>query len=240
MKVKTLKCKNCKEKHTPFNSLDNWCKEIDCQTAKAMHLLGQKKKQDEKAEKKQKHEWAKEKKEKAPYLYPKKYKGKLADACQMLARKIDNYFGYLCIDCGKPYGKQQDGGHFNSKGKNMSIAFNLHNIHSQKSDCNQNGLGGGRERQYYDGLISRYGAKYAEYVDIGLQKEFKYIGLLDTEIAEKLAIVAKLNRDFDTFKLTSSIGARTMFNNIIGIYQTDIGEVDLVENKIDNPQHKLF
>jgi hypothetical protein len=31
-----------------------------------------------------------------------------------------------------------------------------------------------------------------------------------------------------------------MFNNIIGIYKTDIGEVDLIENKEDSPQHKLF
>ena len=233
MKPKTLKCKNCKEKHTPFNSLDNWCKNIDCQTAKAMHLLGNKKKSDMK---KQRDEDNK----KLPGLYPRKYKGLLAIECQKLARMIDNKFKFLCIDCGSPYGKQQDGGHFNSKGKNMSIAFNLHNIHSQKSDCNRNGLGGGRERQYYDGLISRYGLKYAEYVDVGLQKEFKYIGLLDTEIYEKLAVVRKLIRDFDTFKLTSSIGARTMFNNIIGIYKTDIGEVDLMSDNDDAILNTLF
>ncbi len=232
-KKKELKCKNCKEKHTPYNSLDNWCKKIDCQTAKAMYLLDQK-------NKKQKKEWAKEKKEKAPYLYPRKYKNVLAQEIQKLARMIDNVFYDTCIDCGKPYGKQQDGGHFNSKGKNMSIAWNLHNIHSQKSDCNRNGLGGGRERQYYDGLIARYGIVYAKYVDIGLQKEFQYIGLLDNEIAEKLAIVRKLIRDFDTFKLSSSISARCMFNTLIGIYKTDIAEVDLIENKSDNLENQLF
>ena len=233
MKAKTLKCKNCKEKHTPFNSLDNWCKKVLCQTAKAMEYLEKKKKNDKKVQREEDNK-------KLPGLYPRKYKGFLDKECQKLARMIDNKFGFNCIDCGNPYGKQQDGGHFNSKGKNRSIAWNLHNIHSQKSDCNRNGLGGGRERQYYDGLISRYGAKYAEYVDIGLQKEFEYIGLNNDEIGEKLALVRKLIRDFDTFKLSSSIGSRTMFNNIIGIYKTDIGEVDLVENKKDNFQNTLF
>jgi len=230
------RCKNpnCKKKFEPRVFLQKHCME----TNECLQMeLDYKKAQSEKNKKK---EWAKEKKEKAPYLYPRKYKNVLAQEIQKLARMIDNVFYDTCIDCGKPYGKQQDGGHFNSKGKNMSIAWNLHNIHSQKSDCNRNGLGGGRERQYYDGLIARYGIVYAKYVDTGLQKEFQYIGLLDNEIAEKLAIVRKLIRDFDTYKLTSSIGARTMFNNIIGIYKTDIGEVDLVENKDDEKLNSLF
>ena len=140
----------------------------------------------------------KEKKDKAPYLYPKKYKGLLDKECQKLARMIDNHFKFNCIDCDRPFGKQQDGGHFNAKGKNASLRWNLHNIHSQRSECNCNGLGGGRERQYYEGLIKRYGKEYAELVDIGLQVKYKYIGLKDNEISEKLAIVRKLIRDFKT------------------------------------------
>ena len=161
----------------------------------------------------------KQKKERSPYVYPKKYKSYLNDECQKLARMIDAKFGFItCIDCGKPFGKQCDGGHFNSKGKNATIAWNLHNIHSQKSDCNRNGLGGGRERQYYDGLISRYGLEYAEMVDVGLQKKYPYIGLNESEVAEKLAIVRKLIRDFDTFNFSSSIQARDICNQIIAIY----------------------
>lgn len=230
------RCKNqnCRDKFDTKYFLQKHCMEKD----ECIRLELEYKK--EQVNKQQKKDWDKEKKEKAPYLYPRKYKNLLAQEIQKLARQIDNYFKFDCIDCGKPYGKQQDGGHFNSKGKNMSIAWNLHNIHSQKSDCNRNGLGGGRERQYYNGLIERYGVKYAEYVDTGLQKEFEYIGLLDTEIAEKLAIVRKLNREFDTFVLTSSISARCMFNNLIGIYKTDIGEIDLIENKNDKEKNKLF
>lgn len=224
----------CKDKFEPKVFLQKHCMEKD--ECIQMELDYKK----EKAKKAQKKEWAKEKKEKAPYLYPRKYKNLLALEVQKLARMIDNYFKFTCIDCGEPFNGQQDGGHFNSKGKNMSLAWNLHNIHSQRNNCNRNGLGGGRERQYYDGLIKRYGKKYAEYVDVGLQKEFKYIGLLDNEIADKLAIVRKLIRDFDTFNLTTGISARTMFNNLIGIYKTEKGEIDLIENTKDSHQHKLF
>ena len=37
-----MKCKSCKEQHEPFNSLDNWCKKIDCQVKKALYLLEKK------------------------------------------------------------------------------------------------------------------------------------------------------------------------------------------------------
>jgi hypothetical protein len=56
-------------------------------------------------------------------------------------------------------------------------------------------------------------------VDIGLQAKYKYIGLKENEIADKLAIVRKLIRDFDTFKLNDGAHARDLFNSIIGIYK---------------------
>jgi hypothetical protein len=210
------RCKKCNEKFEQYQFNNKYCKEIDCQTEKGMDLL---RKSKEKKEKDRKKEWNAEKKAKAPYLYPKKYKGFLDKECQKLARMIDNKFQLNCIDCERPFGKQQDGGHFNSKGKNRSLAWNLHNIHSQRSECNRNGLGGGRERQYYDGLISRYGVEYAELVDVGLQVKYPYIGLKDDEIGDKLELVRKLIRDFNTFVLRDGIQAREMFNNLIGIYK---------------------
>lgn len=184
----------------------------ECITAFRVSVQNAQKKKEDKA-------WNQKKREKMPSLYPRKYKGFLDKECQKLARMIDNRFNYNCIDCDRPFGKQQDGGHFNSKGKNRSLAWNLHNIHSQRSECNCNGLGGGRERQYYDGLIKRYGQDYAEMVDVGLQKKYKYIGLKDNEISEKLAVIRKIIRDFDTFVLTGGVQARDLFNNIIGIYK---------------------
>ncbi|MCB0744206.1 MAG: recombination protein NinG [Ignavibacteriae bacterium] len=206
------KCKYCNSKFEQYEFNNKFCKDLDCQTAKAMFLLAKKKKQDDK-------EWNEYKKEAKPRLYPKKYKSKLADECQKLARMIDNKFNYNCIDCDRPFGKQQDGGHFKSKGSNMTLAFNLHNIHSQRSECNCNGLGGGRERQYYDGLIKRYGIEYAEMVDVGLQKKYKHIGLKGNEIAEKLELVRKLIRDFDTFDFKDGNHARELLNKLIGIYK---------------------
>lgn len=206
------KCKYCKEKFEyRFNTLEKACQKIDCKTKEVMSLMEKKRLQKKKAN-------DKEKKEKAPYLNPLKYKGILAKECQHLARLIDLKFNYNCIDCDKPFGNQQDGGHFNSKGKNMSLAWNLHNIHSQRSECNCNGLGGGRERQYYDGLIKRYGNEYAEMVDIGIQVKYRYVGLKENEIAEKIAIVRKLIRDFDTFVFEDGKHAREVLNKLIGIY----------------------
>ena len=210
------RCKKCKQKFEAKFFNQKFCKgNNDCLTAEAMYLLEQKKKADEK-------KWRQEKKEKLPILYPRKYKGYLNQECQKLARKIDNHFGFNCIDCDRPFANQQDGGHFNSKGKNASLSWNLHNIHSQRSECNQNGIGGGRERQYYDGLIKRYGNEYAEFVDVGLQKKYKYIGLKENEIAEKLAIVRKINREFDNIVQDlelNSIELREYFNKKIGIYE---------------------
>lgn len=200
------RCRTCKQKFTPkvFNQ-KNCFENEEC--IKAEYLL------------KRKTQWDKEKKEKEPVLKPKKYKLILAVECQKLARMIDNKFHYNCIDCNRPFGKQQDGGHFKSKGSNTTLAYNLHNIHSQRSECNQNGIGGGRERQYYDGLVQRYGEEYAEFVDVGLQIKYRYIGLKEAEVPEKIAIVRKLIRDFDTFVLTDGKQARELFNQIIGIYK---------------------
>jgi hypothetical protein len=209
------RCKECNDRFKPLNNNPNQkhCLEKDkCITAHAK--LSKKVEFDNNMKIVEK-----QKRERSPIVYPTKYKKYMNDECQKLARMIDAKFGYVtCIDCDKHFGNQVDGGHFNSKGKNPTLAWNLHNIHSQKSDCNQNGIGGGRERQYYDGLINRYGAEYAEMVDIGLQKEYQYIGLTRIEVAEKLAIVRKLIRNFDTFVFKDAIQARTMFNNLIGIY----------------------
>jgi len=170
-------------------------------------------------EKKERSEWIERAKKIDVEVNTKKYKKTLQDEINRLARMIDNRFGLLCIDCGKPYGKQQDAGHFKSVGSNASIRYNLHNIHSQKSDCNQNGLGGGRERQYYNGLIERYGIEYAEFVDLEIQKKYTYIGLMNHEYPAKIKLVRSIIKNFDTYLLESPGQAREIFNKLIGIYK---------------------
>lgn len=133
---------------------------------------------------------------------------------------IDLKFGYVtCIDCGNSYGEQQDGGHFKSVGSNSSLRYNLDNVHSQASNCNRNGMGGGKTLEYYRGLIARYGQSYADYVDSELQLKYPTIKLSEKEVYEKLTLVRSLVKNFNTFELTDSLQARTLFNNLIGIYK---------------------
>lgn len=150
--------------------------------------------------------------------YKKEFKQTLQIEINRLAKMIDAKFSFPCIDCGKPFGKQIDAGHFTSVGANASLRFNLHNIHSQKSDCNQNGLGGGQRLEYRRGLESRYSLYYAEYVEFILPSKYPLIKLTSIEMQEKTKIVRKLIRDFNTFEISDPIKARDYFNKIIGIY----------------------
>lgn len=146
-----------------------------------------------------------------------KNKKKLTDSCQKLARMVDALFGNInCIDCGKPLNEIIDGGHFHSKGNNDTLRYNLHNIHSQRRSCN--GFEGGKHLGYYRGLICRYGQEYADYVDAGMQQQYKYLGLTGKDIVEKLRIVNSLIRNFDTFQFLDSIDAREKLNIMLGIY----------------------
>lgn len=217
---KTLKCKSCKEPHTPFSSLDNWCKKIDCQTKKALFLLEKKKVQDQKVSEVKFKEM--EIRVKAPAR-----KKDLQKDINKLARLIDSKFNYKCIDCGKEYGKQTDAAHLHNSQGNENIRFNLHNLHSAKSDCNQ--FSSEHKVGYRKGIEKRYGAEYLNYIDNEIPLKFKYIGLLENEVKEKLSIVRKLIRTFDTFKLIDGIQARNMFNTIIGIYK---------EYPIENSSHE--
>lgn len=208
-----MRCKLCKSKFLPKVFLQKYCLEnSECIEAE----LSYKKAKQETTRKK---EWNKEKKAKMPILYPRKYKNLLQNEINKLARNIDTKLSYLCIDCGLDYGKQADGSHFHNVQGNENIRFNLHNIHKSRSDCNQ--FHGGRKRLYAEGLEKRYSKKYLEYVDFEMRKQYKTIKLNSIEIAEKLAIVRKLNRDFETFEIGSTkdgIKARNMFNSLIGIY----------------------
>ena len=70
-----------------------------------------------------------------------------------------------------------------------------------------------------DDSFEKYGQEYADYVDIGLQNKYKYLGLSEVEIYDKLKLVRKINRTFHTYVITDPLQARKMFNQIIGIYE---------------------
>jgi len=151
-----------------------------------------------------------------PTVHEKKYKGLLQNEVNKLSRMIDTKFGYtLCIDCGKPFGNQTDAAHFNGVGSNHSIRYNLHNLHSSKSDCNQ--FSDKHKQGYTIGLKERYGESYLTLVE-ELPLKYKYIKISAVEVVEKLKIVRSLVKNFDTFQAENSIAMRENFNNIIGIY----------------------
>lgn len=160
----------------------------------------------------------KERKAKLPELYPKKYRGYLQDEINKLARKIDAKLGHTtCIDCGKTLIgiPQVDAAHFYNSKNHGNIRYNLHNVHSAKSDCNK--YSDNHKVGYRAGIIERYSQAYMDRID-GLDLKYKDIKLTNKEVAEKLAIVRKLNRDFETFEFDNGISARDCFNMIIGIY----------------------
>lgn len=167
-----------------------------------------------------KKDWQKEKKQLLPHVYPVKYKNLLQSQINLLSRKIDAHFGYLCIDCDKMFGKQTDGAHFHNVSGHENIRFNLHNIHSARSDCNQ--YSSEHKTGYRNGIVKRYGASYLDHIDIEIPKKYKYLGLSEVEVFEKLAIVRKINREFEKLvKNTESDGAgmRDYFNVLIGVYK---------------------
>tara|TARA_R110000764_G_scaffold89383_5_gene170891 strand:- start:1328 stop:1957 length:630 start_codon:yes stop_codon:yes gene_type:complete len=206
------KCKECGIKYEQYQFNNKWCKEIDCQTAKGMFLMNKQKEANKKA-------WNKVKKKSRHITHPKEEKGKLQAEINKLSKLIDLKFGYVdCIDCGKPL-DHTDAGHYIAVGANATLRYNLNNIHSQRRGCNRDlARMGSRHTGYYKGLVQRYGNDYAEMVDIGLQNKYKYIGLMNQEIAGKLKIVRSLIRNFDTYDFKSSVLMREMFNKLIGIY----------------------
>lgn len=132
-----------------------------------------------------------------------------------LARLIDAKFGWLCIDCGRPYGKQIDGAHFHSVGSNSSLRYNLHNIHSARSDCNQ--YSATHKQGYESGIKERYGKEYFEMLQ-SLPLQHPSVRLSNLEVTEKLKLVRSLVRNFKTFNFSTALEGREIFNKLIAIY----------------------
>jgi len=159
----------------------------------------------------------KEHKELKIKVYEKENKKYLQDEINKLSRLIDLKFGYTtCIDCNKPFNAQTDAAHYHSRGANSTLRYHLDNLHSARSNCNQ--YSDTHKSGYAIGLIERYGKKYADYVMNEMPLKYSYIKLSPVEVYEKLALVRKLIRDFDSYKFESSLQARKQLNKIIGIY----------------------
>lgn len=200
--MKQKKCKICPELFLPRNTTQVVC------SPKCAVEYNQRQKE---------KKWKEEKKKLSPTIYAKEYKIKLQRSINRLAKLIDAEFGYHCIDCNKPFGSQIDAGHYHSVGSNSSLRYNLHNIHSQRAQpCNQ--WQGGKKKEYYEGLVVRYGQEYADYIDKELPVLYKEIKLSATDVIEKYKIVNKLIKNFPALIFHNGREARIKLNIIIGIY----------------------
>lgn len=207
-KLTKRRCKICSELYVMYNSLRPYCS-ASCGSKYALKLIANK-------EKKEASDWRKEKKILGVEVYSKEYRSAFQREINKLSRLIDNEFWDSCIDCKREYGKQVDGAHFHSVGANSSTRWNLHNIHSASSQCNK--FSDTHKEGYRIGLIERYGNEYMEMID-NLPLRYKLVKLSNKEVFDKLAIVRKLIKTFDTYNLISPVSARDIFNKLIGIYE---------------------
>lgn len=203
MKIKPKKCKNCAKLFTPKRST----LEVACSVTCALNLN-------------QSKLLVKGTKEfKAAKIEVKigENRRELQKNINLLSRMIDASFGFnTCIDCGKPFGNQIDAAHFHNVKGHEQLRFNLHNLHSAKSDCNQ--FSSEHKVGYKNGLFKRYGIDYLNQVE-DLETEFKQLKLNAVEIAEKLKLVRHIIRNYDKYKFENALIARNQFNKIIGIYE---------------------
>lgn len=208
-----MRCLNCRQKFEVKRFNSKYCDELDCKTAEALNNL-------EKIKAKEVKDWSKRKREKIEKYglsKSKPPKNILQDEINKLARLIDNKFKLSCISCGTTNNVQYAGGHRISVGACTSIRYNLHNIRKQcNKNCNKEKSG--NPDGYDEGLIKRHGKEYKDYVKYELRKMYDYVDLGSLDYTEKIKVVRKLIRDFDTFDLKDSIQARNMFNSLIGIY----------------------
>ena len=205
---KHKKCKECGEKFTPIYSTLQFICSPKCAAKYAK----------EQRKKKEAKKWREEKKVMKVKVYSKEYKKYMENEINKLARMIYAKFKYKCIDCGKDYGKQVDAAHYKNKGSNETLRYNLHNLHSAKSDCNQ--YSSEHKTGYKKGLIERYGEEYEEYIDVKMAVQYSYLGLSETEIYEALSKVRKCIRNFEKhiIKFKDGKEAREFFNQEIGVY----------------------
>lgn len=212
------KCRHCLTRFYPSSgsSTQPYClQDKECIEAAIAAKLPKAKKE---VEGKEKKDWQDYKKQRSPIVYEKKNTAYLQDGINMLARMIDLKFYNKCVCCRRDFKpeKQQHGAHFIDVGGNNSIRYNLHNIHASTSDCNL--YSSKHKVGYAKGLKQRYGNDYLEMVE-GLPLKYPKIKLSAVEIAEKLKLVRKLIRDFETFVFEDAIQAREQLNKLINIYQ---------------------
>lgn len=207
-----MRCKNCKKQTQSFFCSVNCLQEFS-DTDKGKEYIEQislkVKKEREKKERVIRKELGIE-------LYPNKNRSNLQKEINRLSKLIDAKCGYqTCICCHRDFGKQTDAAHYHSVGSNQTLRFNLHNIHSASSYCNN--YSNTHLSGYLVGLEARYGILYKIRV-VSLPQVYKSLKLSAKDIHNKLILVRSLIKNFDDYEFNNGIEGRELFNQLIGIY----------------------
>lgn len=198
------RCKLCKDKFNPKYFLQKMCMEKEECIAAEIEL-------------KKATIWKDKRKEWKIETHAKEHKKALQDEINKLSRMIDTAQGFnTCIDCGTHFGANQiDACHLHSRGANSTLKYNLHNLHSGHNHCNV--WNTKHEGNYKMGLEKRYGKDYLLMVE-NLPVQYPVIHLSNFDVNEKLILVRKIIRNFETYSFKNGLSAREIFNKIIGIY----------------------
>ena len=107
-----MKCKVCKIKFEPKYFNQKTCINVECVLKQSKEV------------KLESYSKALKKSNKLPKAKKKTYKATLQDEVNKLARMIDKYFEYNCIDCNSFFSGQVHGAHFHNVQGNENIRFN--------------------------------------------------------------------------------------------------------------------
>ena len=149
LKPKPCRYSECKEKFTPWTSL-----QVCCSPRCAIEHTKEKKRKEFKRETRAM--------KLTMNLKDRGYQLKLAQkAFNAFIRYRDR--GKPCIDCGAVEASQWHAGHFKTRGAYPELAFSELNCHKQCSQCNQHGQHG--TARYRANLVERIGLEQVEWLE---------------------------------------------------------------------------
>ena len=149
--MKEKKCRYCKEKFTPFNSLQPFCFKDGCITKHNKTTLEKKK--------------AKAKKE-----FKENDKSTLLKLAQTVVNKYIRLrdLNKPCISCGHIGDRQIHAGHYRPMGNNQQLRFYTLNIYAQCSICNN--YKSGNLAEYRLNLIKKIGLAKVEEIEANQER----------------------------------------------------------------------
>lgn len=142
------------------------------------------------------------------------YSKKLQDKINEIVRLID--IGLPCL-AKNVHANQMHAGHVYSRGSNLQIRYNLHNIHRQSAQSNhfqnEDGL-------FREGISNEYGIDYLNFIsDLRQIKTLKYTNIEYREFYRLACNISnELRKNGEVFNKTDRLQKRNEINLLLGIY----------------------